>query len=91
MSYPRDWDLDEFLRSLRHERDVRNDLDDPRRREFKTGWARAARGQALTQSTLKSLTWHNLGHRAGKYFPNASDSDIEAVLDELELRFLRPK
>lgn len=87
--YPPVWDLDAFMRSLNFERDDRSDLDGRRRSEFRRGWARGSAGEKMTEARLRALTWHNLGFRAGRYFPNASDNQIEAVLDELEVRFLR--
>lgn len=86
MALPRDWDLNEFIHSLKFERDIRQDLDDSRRREFRTGWVKAVEGRSLTRETLRKLTWHNLGSRAGEYFGSASRTEIDAVLDELGSR-----
>jgi len=91
VSNPRGWNLDEFMRTLRYERDIRQDLESRRRSEFRKGWGKGSDGEGMTPRTLKSLTWHNLGYRAGKHFGPASDHDIQALLDELEVLYHRTK
>ena len=71
-----------FLESLTYRRDERNPPDDARRAQFKIQWKRAARGEAVSEQTLRTrLTWANLGYRAGREFGSASDATIDAMFD----------
>ncbi len=89
MEKPSSQQIVEFLRSLKHDRDIRNTLDGRRRSEFKKGWAKAVDGGTIAEDTLLDrLTWHNLGFRAGQRFPHA---DVDTVPDQLELQYTRAR
>jgi hypothetical protein len=42
---PRGWNLDEFMSTLRYERDIRQDLESRRRSEFRKGWGKGSDGE----------------------------------------------
>ena len=71
-----------FLESLTYRRDDRNPPDDARRAQFTIQWQRGARGEPMSEQTLRTkLTWANLGYRAGKAFGPASNATIRTVYD----------
>ncbi len=72
-----------FLESLTYRRDERNPPDDARRAQFTIQWQRGARGEPMSEQTLRTrLTWANLGYRAGKAFGPASNTTISAAFDQ---------
>ena len=79
-----------FLESLTYRRDERNPPDAARRTQFKIQWKRAARGEAVSEQTLRTrLTWANLGYRAGRQFGPASDATIDAMFDRFAAIYRR--
>jgi 5-methylcytosine-specific restriction enzyme A len=61
--------------------DDRKTLDNSRRDRFKKGWQR----KNISDSTLeKTLTWENLGFRLKQLNPNATENEIEQILNWLD-------
>ena len=52
-----------------------------RRRNFHQGWRDAASGHVYSDTTLKDLTWQNLGNRLGKLFPETSRGLVDEMYD----------
>ena len=75
--------LRSFLTSLDFLHDVRQSPDDARRGQFFRGWRRAVTGPAYARSTLRRLTWNNLGYRAGMEFGPASQERIDEAFESL--------
>ena len=69
-----------MIEGLDYEEDVRKDLTDGRRRNFKQGWTRAVKGQEY-EDVLEKLTWNNLGWRLGRMFGPTPDDLREDILD----------
>ncbi len=67
------------------------DLREDRHTAFITGWNKANKGGDYKQSTLKRLTWNNLGYRMRKEFGPQSNEQRDwayTVLAEHRKRFL---
>jgi hypothetical protein len=69
-----------MLEGLEYDVDIRKDITDGRRINFKQGWTRAVEGQEYEEA-LGQLTWNNLGWRLGKLFGPTSDKQREEILD----------
>ena len=68
----------EWLDSIDFEEDRRRPPDGRRAGRFKAGWRDAAeRGRIYGSTTLKELTWTNLGNRLGAELGQATDDEIE--------------
>jgi endonuclease/exonuclease/phosphatase family metal-dependent hydrolase len=80
-------DVRGFVKSLSYLRDVRRDPNEPRRRQFRTGWRHAVDGGRYTALALQQLTWNNLGYRAGLTFGAAPDAAIERAYDGFVAEF----
>ena len=65
---------------LEYDVDIRKDITDGRRINFKQGWTRAVEGQEYEEA-LEQLTWNNLGWRLGKLFGPTPDKQREEILD----------
>jgi hypothetical protein len=69
---------EQLLSTFDYIADERKSPDSNRRGQFKAGWRDAAeRGRVYVESTLESLTWHNLGYRVGEKFGARDGSDID--------------
>lgn len=76
------------LAGLIYEQDVRNKPDHLRRGQFKAGWEDVTlRGKIYVDSTLKRLTWHNLGYRFGKELGYRSAQEVYEVYAFLSQRY----
>ncbi len=69
-----------MIDGLDYEEDVRKNLTEGRRRNFKQGWTRAVEGQEY-EAVLEQLTWNNLGWRLGKLFGPTPDDLRDDILD----------
>lgn len=74
-----------FFRELEYNRDNRKPPDKHRRGRFLAGWEDfSVRGQEYAISTLKKLTWHNLGYRFGRLLGPVSKEEIYSIYAVLE-------
>jgi hypothetical protein len=74
-------ECEEFLASCTYNRDDRNYPDDARLEAFIRGWTKATRGHTYVESTLKKLTWQNLGNRLGNHYGSASRHKMQSTFD----------
>ncbi|MBA3891734.1 MAG: hypothetical protein H0X64_14515, partial [Gemmatimonadaceae bacterium] len=81
------FDVSAFLTSLRYRRDDRRDPDEPRRRQFMTGWRHAVDGGRYSTRALQQLTWNNLGYRAGLAYGAVQDAAIDRAYDGLAAEY----
>jgi hypothetical protein len=87
-----DTELREFLSGLNYRKDIREDPDDPMRRQFREGWKKAMSGGSILEATLRDrLTWNNLGFRAGRAFGAASDARILSMFDKFATMYVRDR
>src|SRR5437764_14032367 len=78
-------DVERLFAELTFERDVRRQPDDRRRVQFVLGWQDATvLATSYAGSTLKRLTWRNLGYRFGEHEGAQSIDAIDAVYRILE-------
>ncbi len=78
------------LAELDFEFDARNPPDEWRRRQFRLGWDEAVgEGQPYGQTTLKRLSWNNLGYRLGKRFGSLPQATVDLVFDVLAEEYHR--
>jgi 5-methylcytosine-specific restriction protein A len=76
--------IEQTLASLEYDGDDRRAPDDRRRGQFRTGWEDSTkRGELYADSTLKRLTWHNLGYRFGKVYGDQTQERIDATFEVL--------
>lgn len=77
--------------TLEYVRDRRRPPDEHRRRRFHAGWRDATRRtDAYSDSTLRKLTWQNLGFRLGTHFGEQTDANINFAFDTLAHRYAPP-
>lgn len=77
--------------TLEYERDRRRPPDEYRRQRFRSGWSDALRpSDGYADSTLKSLTWQNLGYRLGIKFGQQTIADMELAYDTLAAHYTLP-
>lgn len=68
--------------------DERRPPDDARRAQFRAGWEDATvRRRTYSTSSLRHLTWRNLGYRFGEAEGRQAVETIEAVYDVLAQRY----
>lgn len=82
-----DSDILEFLQTLDYDTDVRRPPDTPRRGRFRIGWRHATQGTEYRESTLRELTWQNLGYRYGKRFNDRTDVEVDRTFEVLAQQF----
>lgn len=74
----------EMFARLEYQRDGRSPPDERRRGQFRAGWDDVtARGKRYGESTLKRLTWRNLGYRLGRHFGKQPAAQVDAAFDVL--------
>lgn len=79
-----DEEIKESLERMDYRFDPRRPPDEPRRQQFHVGWADATdRNKTYTPSTLRRLTWRNLGYRLGRDLGAKSSKRIDDVFDAL--------
>lgn len=71
-------DVEQFLASLRYERDCREPPDLRRRGQFQAGWNAK---RVYQEKTLRDLTWHNMGFRFGQHFGSRPEHEIISVYE----------
>ena len=72
----------EIISELKYEKDVRSNPNNHRKAQFKTGWLDAViHKEIYSFSTLKRLTWRNLGYRMGQRFGEKATDEINQVFD----------
>jgi 5-methylcytosine-specific restriction protein A len=72
----------QLLSEFKFDADMRNPPDGKRRGQFKAGWSDSTeRCLVYNESTLKALTWCNLGYRLGKKFGPRDRSDIDKTFE----------
>lgn len=77
--------------AIEYNRDRRRPPDEHRRRRFRAGWRDAIRpDNRYSDSTLRKLTWQNLGYRLGMRFGELSDADIDIAFDTLADHYTPP-
>lgn len=82
-------EVEQFLASLRYERDEREPPDDQRRAHFLSGWNDyTKRNREYSEQTLAGLTWQNLGFRFAKRFGEQTKEEIRCVYDLIALRMI---
>ena len=70
---------DPTFEGLNFEVDDRNDPDAHRKDRFRRGWNDAVRGKDYGRTTLRKLTWQNLGWRIGKMLGHGSQETVERM------------
>lgn len=72
----------EILSQLEYKEDIRKKPNSHRRQQFLLGWEEATISQkTYSKSTLKRLTWRNLGYRIGQRFGQRSLEKINQTFD----------
>ena len=80
-------ELARFLERVREESDHdvrRQPPENLRRGQFRAGWGDAVQGERYARRTLRSLTWKNLGYRAGLTFGDRTPDEVFDEIVELE-------
>ena len=72
------------MSELEFESDIRSqEPNETRHRQarFREGWRKAAAGERYNRTTLKELTWDNLGWRLGRLFGHTSPDLVDEIYD----------
>jgi len=81
-------DIERLFVQLKFDRDDRLPPDAARRGQFRAGWEDATvRSQSYAETTLRRLTWRNLGYRFGESQGPCPAEVIHAVYDALAERY----
>ncbi len=82
--------IEQTFARMDYDGDDRREPDERRRGQFRAGWEdRTKRRKDYAKSTLKRLTWHNLGYRFGKQYGDQTSEQIDAVFDVLAMLWKR--
>ena len=66
------------------ERDIRSTEPNEtghRRARFREGWRKAIEGEHYSETTLRELTWDNLGYRLGALIGDTSPKLVDELYD----------
>ena len=76
--------IERVFAHLSYEEDDRAPPDERRRAQFRDGWEDVTkRGEVFSETTLKRVTWYNLGYRFGLEVGDSTPAQIDAVYDRL--------
>ncbi|MBK8433363.1 MAG: HNH endonuclease [Chloroflexi bacterium] len=79
---------EQILTNFDYEIDMRSFPDEYRRVQFNIGWQDAIpREKAYVDSTLRKLTWRNLGYRLGLQFGQRTSAEIYEIYEHFARHF----